>query len=76
MADSPSIPYGIHRDDEKVERNVSVELKVGSLFRHDDDRFYLVEEVWPHASPFGPRWDVRLRLVAPDVQIAAEIMLT
>ncbi len=70
-----SIPFGVHPDDEKIERDVTVELEVGSLCLRDG-QYYSVIGCYPKASMFGPRWDARLRLVSPEIQAAAEVMLT
>jgi hypothetical protein len=69
------IPFGVHPDDEKVERDVTVDREIGTLCLRDG-RYYSVVECYPKASMFGPRWDLRLKLVSPDIQLAAEVMLT
>lgn len=69
------IPFGVHPDNERIERDVHFPYEVGSL-RLFDGLYYSVVEVYPKASVFGPRWDLRLKLVSSDVQLAAQVMLT
>jgi hypothetical protein len=71
-----ALPFGVHPDDEKVERNVRSQHEVGSLYRCGDGLFYRVVQVYSRTSPFGPRWDMRLQRISADQQTSAQVMLT